>query len=317
MQQSQSSSNGYAFDQLLTFNNVDDSPNAYVRWGTMATTTVSRRMKQDEKLAYWSTAVSRVTDSKVYIRGYDLEDMIGNIPFSAATFLLLKGRLPSPAETRLLDTVLAAILDYSLQKSGTVAARYVASANPSMNAALATAVLGVGKVTVDPADTARFCLEAYDRLQGSDQQPEELATQIVAELRAAKRRIPGLGHPVFRFTDPRAQKLKEQAVAAGVWGERAEFFELIFKAFTKLPGKESIVLNDVGMMGLVLLEMGFTPEESTGLAILSTLPGVIAHVSEELQEGRPIRTVVDGTAEYDENIKNFHEDWSEAGWVAE
>jgi citrate synthase len=279
------------------------------------TTTTNTEMRT-ETPAYWSTSVSRVTDSKVFIRGYDLEDMIGKIPFSAATFLLLKGRLPNPAETAMMDTVLSAILDYSLQKSGTVAARYVASANPSMSAALAAGILGVGKVTVDPSETARFCLDAYARLESGNQDPDRLATEIVAELRAAKKRIPGLGHPVFRYIDPRAAKLKEQAVQAGVWGERAEFFEKIFKTFTSLPGKESIVLNDVGMMAIVLVEMGFTPEETTGLAILSTLPGVIAHVSEELREGRPIRTVSDGTAEYDETVKDFHKDWSEAGWDA-
>ncbi|MFF2244317.1 citryl-CoA lyase [Arthrobacter sp. NPDC058130] len=266
---------------------------------------------------YWSTSVSRVTPSKVYIRGYDLEDMIGHVPFAASTFLLLRGRLPSPAEAGILDTVLSAILDYSLQKSGTVAARYVASANPNMAAALATGVLGVGKNTMDPADTARFCVDAYARYEASGKAPEVLATEIVEELRATKQRIPGLGHPAFRYVDPRAQKLRAQAVAAGVWGPRAEFFEEIFRAFTRLPGKESIVLNDIGMMALVLVEMGFTPDETTGLAILSTLPGVVAHVAEELRQGRPIRTVPEGSAEYDLSEKNFKKDWSDAGWAAE
>ena len=38
---------------------------------------------------------------------------------------------------------------------------------------------------------------------------------------------------------------------------------------------------------------GIQPEETTGLAILSTMPGVIAHISEELRARRPIRTVPD------------------------
>jgi citrate synthase len=208
-------------------------------------------------------------------------------------------------------------MDYSLQKSGTVAARYVASANPNMAAALATAILGVGKNTMDPADTARFCIDMYARLQTSNKASQALALEIVEELRARKQRIPGLGHPVYRFVDPRAQKLRQRAVEAGVWGPRAQFFEEIFQAFTSLPGKESIVLNDIGMMALVLVEMGFSPEETTGLAILSTLPGVIAHVSEELGQGHRIRTVPEGTAEYDLTAKDFNDDWSAAGWGKE
>ncbi len=52
------------------------------------------------------------------------------------------------------------------------------------------------------------------------------------------------------------------------------------------------------MMAVVLLELGFTPDEMTGLAVLSTLPGVIAHISEELDNGRPIRTVPDDQVDY-------------------
>ena len=52
------------------------------------------------------------------------------------------------------------------------------------------------------------------------------------------------------------------------------------------------------MMALVMLELGFTPDEMTGLAVLSTLPGVIAHVSEELASGRRIRTVPDDQVDY-------------------
>ena len=55
---------------------------------------------------------------------------------------------------------------------------------------------------------------------------------------------------------------------------------------------------DVGMMAVVLLELGFTPEEMTGLAILSTFPGLIAHVSEELQGGQRIRVVPDEQVDY-------------------
>lgn len=281
------------------------------------TPSASRSQQVADGPKYWSTSVSRVTDSKVYIRGYDLEAMIGNVPFSASTFLLLQGRLPTPAEAGLLDAVLSAIMDYSLQKSGTVAARYIASANPNMAAALATGILGVGKNTMDPADTARFCIDMYSRLQTSNKPSDVLAVEIVEELRARKQRIPGLGHPVFRYVDPRAQKLRQRAVDAGVWGPRAEFFEQIHRAFTSLPGKESIVLNDIGMMALVLVEMGFSPEETTGLAILSTLPGVIAHVSEELGQRQAIRTVPEGTAEYDLSEKDFNNDWSKAGWTRE
>ena len=106
----------------------------------------------------WQTSVSRVDGGKVLIRGYDLESLIGGQSFTSSCFLLIRGRMPSPAEERALDAVLNAILDYALLKPGTVAARYAVSANPNMVAGLATAVLSVGSYTLAPEDTARFAL---------------------------------------------------------------------------------------------------------------------------------------------------------------
>ncbi|MEU9329974.1 hypothetical protein AB0D91_40440 [Streptomyces canus] len=53
--------------------------------------------------------------------------------------------MPSPQDTRVLDAVLTAVLDYALRKPGTVAARRVVSANPRMVAGLAAATIAVGR----------------------------------------------------------------------------------------------------------------------------------------------------------------------------
>ena len=53
------------------------------------------------------------------IRGYDLEELIGGQSFTASTFLLLRGRLPTPQRgERALDAVLDAVLDYALREAG-------------------------------------------------------------------------------------------------------------------------------------------------------------------------------------------------------
>jgi citrate synthase len=259
--------------------------------------------------------VSRVDEGKVLIRGYDLESLIGGQSFTSSCYLLLRGRLPSPGEQRALDAVLNAVLDYALLKPGTVAARYAVSANPSMVAGLAAAVLSVGSYTLAPEDTARFANVAYERHLAEGTSLTETAGAIVADARARKERIPGIGHPLFKGVDPRAQKLKQVAVAEGLWSERAELYEHVHRAFVDAIGKPDIPINDVGMMALVMLELGFTPDEMTGLAVLSTLPGVIAHVSEELASGRRIRTVPDDQVDYTAiEPRDFTTDRRIAGW---
>jgi len=264
---------------------------------------------------YWRTSVSRVESDAVLIRGYDLESLIGGQTFTASCFLLLRGRLPTPGETRTLDAVLNAVLDYALLKPGTVAARYAVSANPSMAAGLAAAVLSVGKLTLAPEDTGRFILDAHARLGPAGGDMAAVAADVVADMQARRARIPGLGHPRFRHVDPRAQRLKQVAVAEGLWGERADLYEAIHRAFVEEVGRPEIPINDVGMMAVVLVELGFTPDEMTGLAVLSTMPGVIAHVSEELQSGVAIRVVPDESVEYtDSSRRDFERDREEAGW---
>ena len=46
----------------------------------------------------------------------------------------------------------------------------------------------------------------------------------------------------------------------------------------------------------VMAEMGFTPPEMTGIALISSLPGVVAHISEELETKTRILIVPDDVA---------------------
>jgi citryl-CoA lyase len=265
---------------------------------------------------YWTSRVSAVTGEKVFIRGYDLQDLIGDLPFTAATYLLIRGDLPTPSQVRVLDGVLSAVLDYGLEKPGTVAARFAVSANPSMAAGLAAACLSVGQHTLATEDTSRFIIETYARFQESSLSMSDFADQELARLREARRRIPGLGHPVFKRVDPRAAALRQLAVEESCWPAAAEVYEALHASFTRLPGKEDIPINDVGVMAAVLVGLGFTPEEGTGVAILSTMPGLIAHVSEELKTGRPIRVVPRKDVRYDvQPGRDYRGDRHAAGWA--
>ena len=211
-----------------------------------------------------------------------------------------------------LDAVLDAVLDYARSQ-----ARWP-PATPSRPTRAwwpaGAAVLAVGQHTLAPEDTAG----SSSRTPGwwrRGRRPRSLATTLVAEARERRERIPGFGHPRFRRIDPRAQRLREIAEASGLWGDRARLYEAVHRAFTALPGKADIPINDVGMMAVVLVELGFTPEETTGLAVLSTMPGVVAHISEELRTGRPIRVVPEAMVDYGDGAEHdFATDRRSAGW---
>lgn len=265
--------------------------------------------------SYWNSAISDITPEDVYIRGYPMQSLIGSLPFPALAYLLIRGRMPSPGEARMMDVILSSILDYALQKSGTVAARAVVSVNPQMTAGLGAGVLAAGEFALSPEDAGRFISETYAAWQQSGQPMDEAAATLVSELRAARRRVPGFGHPVFRGLDPRAEKLKAVAMDCGVWGEVNEWYATIHRAFRKATGKPDLVMNDVGMLAGILTQMGFTPPEMAGIAILSTFPGLIAHISEELQSGVRNRVIPDQNADYVRERHDLPADMKARGWA--
>lgn len=263
---------------------------------------------------YWTTSVSDIAPEDVYVRGYPLRSIIGQLPFSAVTALLIKGKMPSPGEAKVMDSILCSILDYGLQKSGTIAARCVVSVNPQMAAGLAAAVLAAGEFALSPEDAGRFIQSHFETWQSSGLPLEVFTQQMVADLCREKKRIPGFGHPVFRNVDPRAQTLKDIAVENGVWGEIGSFYEAVHRAFKPAVNKPDLVINDVGMIACILAEMKYSPQEMAGLAILSTIPGVIAHISEELASNVRIRVVPDAIVQYDVSRKDLAADMVKAGW---
>lgn len=263
---------------------------------------------------YWRTEISDITPETVYVRGYKLDELIG-LPFTATIFLMIKGRLPTPQETTVLDAIMTGVLDYGLEKSGTAAARYVVSCNPNMQAGLAAAVLSAGDFGLATENTARFIADNHAAFVASGETDmDAFAETVVAQARSAKQRIPGFGHQVFKKIDPRAQILRAIAVDAGLWGEAAELYEAIHRAFVKLPGREDFPINDVAVIAAMTVAMGFTPEESTALAIIGTLPGVVAHISEEFAAPVVQRRIPPETAEYAVPRRDLADDLRAAGW---
>jgi citryl-CoA lyase len=264
--------------------------------------------------SHWTSSVSDITPEDVYIRGYPMQELVGSLPFSAIAFLLIRARIPTRGEARMMDVILSSILDYALQKSGTVAARAIVSVNPRMTAGLAAAMLGAGDYAVSPEDTGAFIADGVAAWKDSGLEVDAHATAFVAELRAARRRVPGFGHPVFRRVDPRAERLASIARAEGVWGEANEWYEAVHRAFQRAANKPDLVMNDVGMLAGIMFQMGFTPAEMTGLSLLSTFPGVIAHISEELQSGAINRIIPDENVTYARLRRDLEADCAAAGW---
>jgi citrate synthase len=241
----------------------------------------------------WSTAVGEVAEGAIRVRGYDLADLITGSTFPEVLFLTLRGELPSPAQTRVLDAALCSIVEHGFYAPTPLAARMVASASrDSVIPGLAAGLLTIGSITVSPQHTAEL-IEAVSTRVRAGSSAGSAVEAVVDEYVSAKRRMPGLGHPLHPEGDPRASALQQIAEENGLWRESAGYFMAARDEYLARTGRK-LPVNIDGMLGCVLSEIGFTALEMPGIAAISFMPGMIAHCVEEIT-GRPTLRIADGT----------------------
>lgn len=240
---------------------------------------------------YWRTKISYVAPHKVLIRGYPIEEICENLTYAEMCWLTIRGELPTREQARVMDALLCCMPDHQFIASHTPAARFTASAFPeSPIPGIASAILTMGSNTVSPQESAEIILAAYDLMQEEGLTREEAARRVVQQYLAEGRRIPGLGHPTHKEYDMRSQALRKVAEDNGMWGEKCQLYEAIQQAFVKISGKK-LPINIDGMMACIMTEMGFDPLEMAGIGAMAVMPGIIAHVVEEIREGVPLRVI--------------------------
>jgi len=246
----------------------------------------------------WQTKISRVMEGKVIIHGYSHESLIGDYSFAEGVFLTLRGQLATPQQARMIDAMLNSLLDHGFVAASVLAARYAASGNPQLVPGTAAGLLTAGSNTISPQHSAEFLENALKMQHAENLTLEETARRVVAGVRAQKKRIPGLGHPTHKGDDFRARKLRQIAADNGFLGDKIRMFEAIHAEFCRSTGKQGICINVDGMLGAIMSEMGFRPMQMAAVALLAVLPGIMAHVIEEIEEGKPLRIVRDEDNDY-------------------
>lgn len=241
---------------------------------------------------YFSTSVSEVRDGDVNLRGYSLKEVIGKATYAEGAFLAITGRVPSGAEARLLDAMLNSLLDHGYVASTISAARYVASGNPQFIPAVAAGILAAGSNTLSPEHSYKLLERTRELRAGGTL--EEGAELIVTEYTESRRRLPGFGHPTHKVSDFRADVLFALAEEVGVAGESVKQFQAIHDVFVRRTGKTNIPINIDGALAAIGHDLGLSANQTIALAVLSVLPGLMAHVNEEIEQNHPLRYIQDG-----------------------
>jgi citrate synthase len=256
-----------------------------------------------------SSSISTSNAETIVVRGKDLcAELLGQTSFTEYFWFLLTGAMPDARQRQVLDSTLVAIAEHGLVPSVQASRMTYAAAPEALQGAVAAGVLGCGSVILGAAENAGRMLA--DVVARSGSLPlKDAAAAVVSEMRAAKKPIPGYGHPLHKGEDPRASKLFAVAAAAGVADKHRAAAKMVESLLPELTGK-TLVMNVSAAIPAVLLDAGFPVGALKGVPILARTASLIAHLLEE--QVKPIGFVLSHAGSkavgYDGNVP--------AGYVA-
>lgn len=246
-------------------------------------------------MSEFETTISDVSDGSVIIRGYSHAAIIRSLSYAQGAFLTIVGRLPDDREARLIDAILNSLLDHGFVASTVAATRYIASGNPQLVPAVAGGLLAAGQNTVSPEDSFELLERAFALQDATGLSDEETARAILAEVTAEGGRVPGFGHPTHKGSDFRAVELFAVAAELGLDGRASRFYLLLHRHFVETTGKATIPLNIDGCLACLGFDLELSADQVVAFALLAVLPGLMAHAIEEIETGKPLRYIKDGS----------------------
>jgi citrate synthase len=225
--------------------------------------------------------ISQAYPERVEVRGRDLAgDLLGRVTFTEYFHLLLTGHEATEDQRFFLDALLVSIAEHGMMPTN-VAARMTLAADPgSLQGAVAAGILGAGPVVLGTSEECARLLEDAQAKVAEGAQPKTVATSIARAIRASGGKMPGFGHPVHRFSDPRAERILELADERGTSGPHLLLALELRDAVAAAWGKP-LTMNVSMPIAAVMLDLGYSTAHVKAIPILARTAGLLAHLAEE------------------------------------
>ncbi len=257
-----------------------------------------------DELPRFPTSIGASDEDKITLLGQDLAaDLMGKVGFGELALWLVTQKRPTTSQVRVFEAVLVALADHGFTPTAIAARLTYLSAPDSVQGALAAGLLGGGSrflgVTEDAGTFLSEALAGADGIPADTAGWDALALAAVRQARAARRFVPGLGHPVHKVTDPRMPVLFAIAAEEGLLGPHLRLFEAIGRVHPQVLGR-TLPLNGAGTCGAALADLGLPPSLLRGFALLARTAGLLGHLAEEQRRpiGNDIYMTVDRNTDY-------------------
>lgn len=237
-----------------------------------------------------TSSITRATPDSVHVHGMDLTELLGTVNLGDFAFLELFKRLPDQQESVLINALLVSLVEHGVTPSVIASRMTIMGAPESLQGAVAAGLLGLGNTFVGTIEgAAKLCQEelvdtgllnpAHDR-RVSDEEIATIAARVIDEHRAQGRSIAGIGHPVHKPVDPRAQRLFEIAAELGFDDAAPRLMQSISQQAGERTGKV-LPVNVTGAIGALSTTLGIPWNVARGLGVMARSIGLVGHLLEE------------------------------------
>ena len=246
----------------------------------------------------WRTSIAYGDKHAVVLRGYDLQELVGQVSFAEAWLLLATGELPPPGHAKLLDALMVSVLDHGIVPSSIVT-RYLASAGSPIQAAVAGGVMAFGDTYGGACEQLAQQLAAHvPEIRAGRATQQQAAAAIVDHFFSRKLKVAGYGHALHPEGDPRVPRLYKIADANGVTGDFSRLAFAVQDELFRIKGKK-LPMNQDGALGALGMDMGLNWRIVRALAFVPRSAGLSVHALEEMTREAGWRHVPDEDITYD------------------
>ncbi|MCY4000207.1 MAG: citrate synthase [Bacteroidetes bacterium] len=202
---------------------------------------------------------------------------------TAENFLyMLTGDQPTKNAIQALDAFLVLHAEHGLNAS-TFTSRVIGATLSDMHSAI-TGAIGALKGALHGGASTRVMLMLLE-LQQSGEDPREFVLRKLA----AKERIMGFGHRVYKTLDPRAGILRNMLVELGNEVDAKRWIDLCSSLSRTMDEQKGIRANVDFYSAPVLHILGLEPDFYTTLFVMGRITGWTAHLLEQWEDNRLIR----------------------------
>ena len=246
--------------------------------------------KNQRESFHWQSAISYKTRERIVIRGYDVNELTGNITFAEVLNLIWKGELPDKNVAKMLDALLVCFAEHAMSPSS-ASARMVMSGAGYIMPGLAGGILSIGYTHVDAHEAAQTWITAIKLMKEKGWTIEQTADYLAKGVRSKekddkfvrlfgeRKSIAGWHHPQH-VRDLRSPRIIELAEKLGVAGDHVKFVVALENATEKYWGRK-LYMNISGAMSSSLVDMGFNPDECLAFCAIARSVSIVAHCVEE------------------------------------